>query len=187
MMEMVKLLQKENGIAELLLQPTYAQEGQEAPTISQAEIFADIINLARIDAKRIAEVHDVDISIKRMTPQQAAVLIQDLVKGESIQLVDVFNAIEEQREAVLEAALDEDEYRIHIKTKEKMLYSTRDEEPDPLDPEAREMLEKQKEAKTEGDGEAALSEMADDVAEQAAAEATDESDDDTEEEVSADA
>ena len=161
MMPMVQLIQQENGIAELLLQPTYAQEGETEPSISQAEIFADIINLARLDAKRAAEVHGVELSITRLTPQQAAVLIQNLVKGDSLELVDVFNAIEEHREALLEEALSEEEYKKHIQTKERMLYSTSGEEPDPIDAEAREVLEQQKE--NAADPEDALSDVADDA------------------------
>lgn len=144
MMEMVRLLQQDNGIAEILQQPVYSQDGQEEPSISQAEIVADLVNLMRLDAKKVAEAHDVDITITRMRPEQAAVLVQGLIKGDSLQLVDVFNEIEEQREAVLSEILDDDEYESHLATKEDALFSNVDREPETISPETRRALEQQK-------------------------------------------
>lgn len=175
MMEMMKLLQKENGIAELLLQPTFARQGDDEPTISQAEIFADIINLSRLDVKALGEVHDVDITAKRLTPQQAALLIQGLIQNNDIQLVDIFNGIEEDREAILDATLDDERYQHHLAVKEAALYSNNGEVPDPLDPDAREMLEQQKQAAAP-DPEDAMGEMTEETVDNA----------DTDEEVTAD-
>ena len=129
MMEMVRLLQQDNGIAEILQQPVYAQDGADEPSVSQAEIIAD---------------HDVDIKITRMRPEQAAVLVQGLIKGDSLQLVEVFNEIEEQREAVLEELLDEEEYEQHLATKDGALFSNEDREPETISPETRQALEQQK-------------------------------------------
>lgn len=142
MMEMVQLLQKENGIAEILQQPVYSQEGSDDADISQAEIIADLVNLMRLDVKRIAEAEGVDIEITRMRPEQAAILVQGLIKGESLGLVDVFNGIEEQREAVLAELLDDDEYEQHLATKESALFSNEDREPEAIDPEARKAIER---------------------------------------------
>lgn len=144
MMEMVRLLQQDNGVAEILQQPVYAQDGADEPSVSQAEIIADLVNLMRLDAKRIADAHGVDITITRMRPEQAAVLVQGLIKGDSLQLVEVFNEIEEQREAVLEEILDEDEYEQHLATKESALFSNEDREPETISPEARQAIEQQK-------------------------------------------
>jgi hypothetical protein len=144
MMEMVRLLQQDNGIAEILQQPVYAQEGSDEPNVSQAEIIADLINLMRLDAKKMADANDVDIRITRMRPEQAAVLVQGLIKGDSLELVEVFNEIEEQREAVLEDVLDEDEYEQHLATKERALFSNEDREPETISPEARQALEQRK-------------------------------------------
>lgn len=145
MMEMLQLLQRENGIATILQQPVYSKDGETEPSVSQAEIIADLINLMRLDIKRIAAAEDVEVEITRIRPEQAAILVQGLIKGDSLELVDVFNGIEEQRETVLEAILDEDEYEKHIATKENVLFSNSDRETEPVDAEAQAAIEKQTE------------------------------------------
>lgn len=151
MMQLVQALQTKNGIAEMVNQPMYAQEGDDEPTVSQADIIADIINLMRLDIKKIAETQDVEIEIKRMRPEQAAILIQGLIEGDDLGLVETFNGIEEQRETLLEEILDEEEYEKHLATKDAVLFSNEDREREPINPEARQALENAAESHTDAE------------------------------------
>jgi hypothetical protein len=68
-----------------------------------------------------------------MTPERAAELLQRMVRGESLELVDIFNEIEAQREAVIEELLGEDEtiYE-HRQLKDEVTNATTDYDLGPL-------------------------------------------------------
>lgn len=120
------IMMKENGIAELMMNPVYDVEaGGKA---SQAEFVADMLNIMRLDAYRMGQVHGVDIEVQRMTPERAAVLLQDLVRGNNIKLVQKFQEIEDLYDKIFEEVLDEDEYEAHRELKQDQLFSGRDRE-----------------------------------------------------------
>jgi len=97
----MSMLRGDDGIKQMLLQPAYGGEDGGEGT-SQAELVADMINLMRLDVSRLGEAAGVDISAEYMTPGRAAELLQRLVRGESLELIEVFNRIEEKRERLLE-------------------------------------------------------------------------------------
>jgi hypothetical protein len=65
-----------------------------------------------------------------MTPGYAALLLQRLIKRESLELIGVFNDLERQREAILAELLDRDELEAHLRTKQSVVYSQPDPDPD---------------------------------------------------------
>mgnify|MGYP006948680626 FL=1 len=97
----MSMLRGDDGIKQMLLQPAYGGEDGGEGT-SQAELVADMINLMRLDVSRLGEAAGVDIGAEYMTPERAAELLQRLVRGESLELIEVFNRIEEKRERLLE-------------------------------------------------------------------------------------
>lgn len=136
MMKVMKLIQQDNGIAQLLQEPVYdLTDGEpQAATTSQADIVADIINVMRLDIYRIAQEEGVDIDIKRITPEVTAAMLQGLVKGEGLDLIEKFNEIEDQHEAVIEEIADEETLEKHRALKQEHLFSTQEVEGDtPLD------------------------------------------------------
>lgn len=129
MMQAMSVLQSENGIAKMMMKPVYATGPDETqPITSQAELVADLFNIERLDTKKMADAVGVELSIQRMTPETAAVLLQAMVRQESLELIEKFNELEEQREQILAELLDEDELQAHREMKEKMAYSVADDE-----------------------------------------------------------
>ena len=135
MMKMMSVLREEDGIAKLLQQPVYPlEEGSDEPTASQADIVADLINIMRLDVWRMAQEQGVELEIKRMTPESAAFMLQGLVKGDNLELVEKFNEIEDYNELVLGEMLDDGELDEHRDMKIDHLFSESDyERPTPLD------------------------------------------------------
>jgi len=136
MRQLISVLNSENGIAQLLQEPAYAQGDSPEPTVSQAEVVADLVNVARLDQKAIAEAAGLDLEVNRMTPEYAALLLQRLIKRESLELIEVFNDLERQREAILAELIGEEQLAEHLRTKQTAVYSQPDPDPDEemLDP-----------------------------------------------------
>lgn len=102
---------------------------QEVPGVgsSGAAIFADIVNVQRADLKRLAEAHDVDVEIKRMSEDRAASLLAGVVEGEGHKVVEVFNSMAEKRDKILRDALEEEEYKQFMAAKTQIMLT---DEPD---------------------------------------------------------
>lgn len=96
----MQTLNSENGLAKMMQQPAF--EGEAGNEFSQADLIADVINILRMDTKRIAEAAGIDIEISKMTPERAAELLQGVAKGDDLGLIDIFDEIEDQRMKVLE-------------------------------------------------------------------------------------
>lgn len=128
--QLLSTLQQEDGIAKMLMRPVYGDEGAGAPTTSQAEVFADLINIHRMDNKALADAVGVEMGIQRITPERTAKLLQDLVQGESLELIQVFNDLEDQREAILRELTDEERVTAHQQTKLNNLYSEMSDDPE---------------------------------------------------------
>jgi len=158
MRQLIGVLNSENGIAQLLQDPAYAQGDNAEPTVSQAEVVADLVNVARLDQKAIAEQVGLELEVKRMTPGYAALLLQRLIKRESLELIGVFNDLERQREAILAELLDRDELEAHLRTKQSVVYSQPDPDPD------EQMLEADDGADAAGGGDGAGADDAEDGA-----------------------
>jgi hypothetical protein len=84
---------------------------------SPAAILADVVTVLRADTARLAEEHDVDLDVQRMSEDRAAELIAGLVDGDGVALVEVFNDAAEQRDQVLREVLDDAEYRAFMQKK----------------------------------------------------------------------
>jgi len=95
---------------------------------SAAQIFADIINIQRADIKKLAEQHDVAISIDLMEPDRAAELLAGTISGNGIELVLMFNELAEQRDAVLRDVMGEDEYEAFMAQKHGIMNTYDSEE-----------------------------------------------------------
>lgn len=91
--------------------------------ISPAAIFADIINVERADTKRLAEFHDVDMSIQMMSEERAAELMAGTVDGNGVEVLKVFNDLAEKRDKLLREVLDDDEHSEFMDAKTSAMYS----------------------------------------------------------------
>lgn len=120
---LMSVMQQEDGIAKMLQRPVYGENDDGEPTTSQAEVVADMFNIMRLDVKALGDAAGIDIEVERMTPEAAAGLLQGLVKGESFELVEKFNALEDKRESVLLELTDEETLDDHQSVKESVLYS----------------------------------------------------------------
>jgi len=130
----MQTLNSENGLAKMMQQPAF--EDEAGNQFSQADLIADVVNILRMDTKRMGEAVGVDISISKMTPERAAELLQGVAKGDDLGLVDIFDQIEDQRMTILSELEGEDSVVEYSEMKQGMLYSYPDEmegsvEPDP--------------------------------------------------------
>lgn len=119
--EMSKMMRSPAGAKQLLKKPVFEDENGEK--YSQAQIVADVINVMRIDNKRLGRAKGLDITAAEMTEERAAEILVDMIQGDSIELVDAFNELEDQRNKILEEELDESEYEKHIEMKKQMSYT----------------------------------------------------------------
>jgi hypothetical protein len=128
--EMIQIMNQDNGMAKLIQEPVYAPGDSDEPSVSQADIIADLFNVARLDLKRIGEELGLEMEVERMTPAKAAVLMQNMVQGDSLELIEKFNELEAKRERILGALLDsEGEYDVHSETKARIAHSRPDAGP----------------------------------------------------------
>lgn len=88
-----------------------------------AAILADIVTVQRADCKRLAEIHDVEMDVEIMSEDRAADLIAGVVDGDALDLVLLFNDLAHQRDQVLRAALDEDDYRQFMEAKTSVMHT----------------------------------------------------------------
>jgi hypothetical protein len=90
-----------------------------------AEIMADIINGHRADTKALADAVGAQMDVSLMTPDRAAELIAGVTDG-SVEIVEVFNELAEDRDRVLQALLDREEYEGFMDAKLSQMHT-----PDP--------------------------------------------------------
>lgn len=123
--QIMQTLNSENGLQNMMLQPAF-EDDATGHEFSQADLIADVVNIMRMDTKQIAEAHGVDVSIKRMTPERAAALLQGVAKGEDLGLIDIFDKIEDQRMTILAEIEDEEAVEEYVEMKRTMLHSVPD-------------------------------------------------------------
>lgn len=122
---MLKLMNSESKQAEMIRQELPGMD------LSPAEIFADIINVARADNKRMAEHYGVEQSIDLMDESKAADLLVGITSGDgAADLIGVFNGLAQQRHEILRNALNRDEFEAFMMAKTDAMYS---EEPETWD------------------------------------------------------
>jgi hypothetical protein len=110
------LMQSPEGVAEMLEQPD-PQTG-----IAPAQVFADVVTVQRADNRKLSELHGVDLEVERMAPSRAAQLLAGTVVGDGIEIVELFNDLEDQRDAVLREALPAGEYQQFLQQKRAALF-----------------------------------------------------------------
>jgi len=89
---------------------------------SPAEIAADVINVQRADVKKLAEQRGVDIEISLMTPERAAEWLAGTVDG-GVELLLVFNEIEDKRNRILRETMNDDEHDQYLDQKRSILHT----------------------------------------------------------------
>jgi len=117
----MQTLNSENGLAKMMQQPAF-EDGQ-GNDFSQADLIADVVNILRMDTKRMGQAVGVDVEISKMTPERAAKLLQAIAKGSDLGLVDIFDEIEDQRMLILEELEGSDEVDEYCEMKQTMLYT----------------------------------------------------------------
>jgi len=117
----MQTLNSENGLAKMMQQPAF--EDSEGNEFSQADLIADVVNILRMDTKRMGQAVGVDVEISKMTPERAAELLQAIAKGTDLGLVDIFDEIEDQRMLILEELEDEESVDEYCEMKQTMLFT----------------------------------------------------------------
>lgn len=130
--KLARLMASDNGVEELMKQPVYENAHGY---YSQAELLADVVNILRMDAKRMGELHGVEVRIQKMTPEKMAWMLAEMVDGNTQPLVGVFNDIEDYHHDVMEEALGSEEFADYLGFKETQLYTVEDEPGSKRDPE----------------------------------------------------
>ena len=116
-MSVLSVLKERDGLKRMLM--------EENGEFSFAELFADSINIQRIDNKKLADSVGINISIERMQPNKAAEILQDAVQGNPVPLVAFFNELEKQRSEVLNELLEQDEHEDFKKKKKQLLFTNK--------------------------------------------------------------
>lgn len=93
---------------------------------SPAGMLADVVNVMRADIKTLANVHDVDVSVSKMTEERAAEILSGLMHGDPA-LVQVFNEMAHKRQQIILDALDEEAGKSYIETKTAVMNSANPE------------------------------------------------------------
>ena len=124
--DIMGVLNSPNGLKQMMKRPAFKNEdtGHE---FSQADLIADMVNILRLDTKRMAEAHGVEVSINQMTPDRAAELLQGVAQGEDLGLVDIFDEIEDQRMLILAEIEGEEAVDEYSEQKQSLLYTVPEE------------------------------------------------------------
>lgn len=125
--QMARMMASDDGIEQLMKEPVYENE---YGYYSQAELLADVVNIMRMDIKRIGAVHGVHIPIRKMQPDKMAWMLAQMVDGNTAPLLQVFNDIEDYHHDVLEEAIEPGEFAEYLQFKESQLYTVSDEVPE---------------------------------------------------------
>lgn len=124
-MQMMRLLKSENGVETLMKQPVYENE---FGSYSQAELLADVINILRMDAKRLGAIHGVDLGIEKIEPDRIAWILGEMVQGHTQPMVDLFNGIEDLHHEIMAETLDDETFQQYLDFKESQLYTLQPDE-----------------------------------------------------------
>lgn len=124
--QMMNLMQNPNGLSSIMLEDAFEDE-ETGHTFSQAELIADVVNILRMDTKRLGQALGVPVEINRMTPERAAELLQGVAMGNDMGLIQIFDEIEDQRQQILAEVESEDDADEWMEQKKSMLYTYGDE------------------------------------------------------------
>ena len=118
------LLKNPEGVADLLTE-TNTETGN-----SPADVLADVVNVIRADTKMLGKLHGIDIKVKRMSPERAAELLAGSLDGGGVELIEVFNELEDQRSRILSEALPATSYQAYLRRKRASLYTNGGDDPE---------------------------------------------------------
>lgn len=123
--QMLGVLRQDDGLKKMMLRDVF-EDQVTSHTYSQADLIADVVNIMRMDTKRIAEEHGVEVNISQMTPKRAAELLQNIAQGDGNELIEIFDAIEDKRMSILKSFDDvsDDDFEEYMARKRAVLYST---------------------------------------------------------------
>lgn len=122
MQQMMSILSQPDGLKQMMLRPSFQTE--DGGAFSQAELVADVVNIMRMDTKRMGLALGVEVEVNQMTPEYAAELLQGVAKGESTELIEVFDQIEDKRMQILQAVTDTETVEQWMERKASLLYTT---------------------------------------------------------------
>lgn len=117
----MRYLQDPSGVADLLTETT--DDTGDSP----AQIVADVINVIRADQKMLAQAHGVELEVNRMTPERAGQILAGTINGGGVELVELFNELEDQRAEILHEVMDAEEFEEYHEQKRAMLYTGSEE------------------------------------------------------------
>lgn len=120
--QVLGLMNSPEGVAEMLT------EASDETGDSPADIMADVINIQRLDAKMLARQQGVNLSINEMTPERAAELLAGVIQGNGVDLLMVFNELENQHHEILRECMGQESFDRFTRAKRRSLYSTPGEE-----------------------------------------------------------
>lgn len=125
--QMMGIMSSPDGLKQMLLQTSFEDE-ETGHEFSQADLLADVVNIMRMDTKRIAKAVDVDIRVSQMTPERAAEILQGMAQGDdALGVLEIFDEIEDQRMNILEELEDEQTVDEFMQTKRFVLNSVPDD------------------------------------------------------------
>jgi hypothetical protein len=114
------------GISQMLLQEQY-EDPETGHTYSQADLIADVVNVMRMDAKQIAALHGIEVEVSKMTPEHAAKLMEKVTQEGGVDIISVFQDIEDKHDKTLQDLFDEEDHAEYMRFKQQMLYSVADD------------------------------------------------------------
>jgi len=119
----------ESGLQDIRLEWVEETTPGETPAdpewnkFTAADLVADVINVMRMDVKQICAIHGIEVEVNKMSPERAAELLEGVAKNDGVEIIEVFEAIENKRDHVFKQELSESEYEQYMEFKEGMLYS----------------------------------------------------------------
>lgn len=122
MQQAMGMLNSDGGLKGILMDTQFEDE-ETGHTFSQADLLADVINILRMDTKRIAEAVGMEMEVDKMSPGRAAEILEGMAKGTDRGLVDIFDDIEDKRMRILEELEDEEAVDEFMELKSVVLYS----------------------------------------------------------------
>lgn len=131
--QMMSLLRSDDGVEQLMKKPVYTNE---FGSYSQAELLADVINILRMDAKRLGAMHGVDLSIEKIEPERMAWILGQMVQGNTEPMVGLFNSIEDLHHEIMRDALDDATFQTYLEFKESQLYTVQPGDAQATEPDA---------------------------------------------------
>lgn len=116
---MKTMIEKLGGVRGIMMKGS-EDPGADAP----AEVVADIITAERADIEILAAEYEADVDFDPMDPHEAAEIMESMVGGDMVPLVEVFAELEEARLSIIREQLSEEEFAEYSAAKTSVMYSS---------------------------------------------------------------